>query len=40
MTENNKDDQDWSYLSEDFDRSRFKSSAEALDFSPIKPVGK
>ena len=38
--ENNKDDQDSSYLSKDFDRSRFDSSAEALDFSPIKPVGK
>ena len=40
MTENNKDDQDLSYLSKDFDRSRFSSSAEALGFSPIKPVGK
>ena len=40
MTENNKDDQDSSYLSKDFDRSRFNSSAEALGFSPIKPVGK
>ena len=38
--ENNKDDQDSSYLSKDFDRSRFNSSAEALGFSPIKPVGK
>ena len=38
--ENNKDDQDSSYLSKDFDRSRFNSSAEALRFSPIKPVGK
>ena len=38
--ENNKDDQDSSYFSKDFDRSRFNSSAEALDFSPIKPVGK
>ena len=38
--ENNKDDQDSSYLSKDFDRTRFDSSAEALDFSPIKPVGK
>ena len=38
--ENNRDDQDPSYLSKDFDRSRFKSSAEALGFSPIKPVGK
>ena len=38
--ENNKDDQDSSYLSKDFDRSRFDSSAEALGFSPIKPVGK
>ena len=37
--ENNKDDQDSSYLSKDFDRSRFNSSAEALGFSPIKPVG-
>ena len=37
---NNKDDQDSSYLSKDFDRSRFSSSAEALGFSPIKPVGK
>ena len=35
--ENNKDDQDSSYLSKDFDRSRFNSSAEALGFSPIKP---
>ena len=38
--ENNKDDQDSSYLSKDFDRSRFNSSAEALGFSPTKPVGK
>ena len=38
--ENNKDVQDSSYLSKDFDRSRFNSSAEALGFSPIKPVGK
>ena len=40
--ENNKDDQDQdtSYLSKDFDRSRFNSSAEALGFSPIKLVGK
>ena len=38
--ENNKDDKDSSYLSNDFDRSRFNSSAEALGFSPIKPVGK
>ena len=38
--ENNKDDQDSSYLSKYFDRSRFNSSAEALGFSPIKPVGK
>ena len=38
--ENNKDDQDSSYLSKDFDRSRFNSSAEALSFSPIKPIGK
>ena len=38
--ENNKDDQDSSYLSKDFGRSRFNSSAEALDFSPIKPVSK
>ena len=38
--ENNKDEQDSSYLSKDFDRSRFNSSAEALGFSPIKPVGK
>ena len=29
-----------SYLSKDFDRSRFNSSAEALGFSPIKPVDK
>ena len=28
------------YLSKDFDRSRFNSSAETLRFSPIKPVGK
>ena len=38
--ENNKDDQDSSYLSKDFDRSRFNSSAEALGFSPTKPAGK
>ena len=38
--ENNKDDQDSSYLSKDFDRSRFNSSAKALGFVPIKPVGK
>ena len=38
--ENNKVDQDSSYLSKDFDRSRFNSNAEALGFSPIKPVGK
>ena len=38
--ENNEDEQDSSYLSKDFDRSRFNSSAEALGFSPIKPVGK
>ena len=38
--ENNKDDQDSSYLSKDFDRSRFNFSAEVLGFSPIKPVGK
>ena len=38
--ENNKDDQNSSYLSKDFDRSRFNSSAEALGFSPIKAVGK
>ena len=38
--ENNKDDQDSSYLPKDFDRSRFNSSAEALGFSPIKPVAK
>ena len=38
--ENNKDDQDSSYLSKDFDRSRFSSSAGALGFSPLKPVGK
>ena len=38
--ENNKDDQDSSYLSKDFDRSRFNSSAEALGFPPIKPVDK
>ena len=38
--ENNKDDKDSSYLSRDFDRRRFNSSAEALGFSPIKPVGK
>ena len=37
--ENSKDDQDSSYLSKDFDRSRFNSSAEALGFSPIKSVG-
>ena len=38
--ENNKNDQDSSSLSKDFDRSRFNSRAEALGFSPIKPVGK
>ena len=38
--ENNKDDQNLFYLSKDFDRSRFNSSAEALGFSHIKPVGK
>ena len=38
--ENNKDDQDSSYLSKDFDRSRFNSSDEALGFSPKKPAGK
>ena len=38
--ENNKDDQDSSYLSKDFDRSRFNSSAEGLGFSLIKPVDK
>ena len=38
--ENNKDDQDSSYSSKDFDRNRFNSSAEALGFSLIKPVGK
>ena len=38
--ENNKDDQDSSYLSKDFDISRFNSSAETLGFSPIRPVGK
>ena len=38
--ENKKDDQDSSYLSKDFDRSRFNSSAEALGFSPIKSFGK
>ena len=38
--ENNKDDQNSSYLSKDFDRSRFNSSAEALGFSPIKAFGK
>ena len=38
--ESNQDDQDSSYLSKDFDRSRFNSSAEALGVSPIKPVGK
>ena len=38
--ENNKDDQDSSYLSKDFHRSRFNSSAETLGFPPIKPVGK
>ena len=38
--ENNKDDQDSSYLPKDFDRSRFNSSAEALGFSPTKPAGK
>ena len=38
--ENNKDDQDASYLSKDSDRSRFNSSAETLGFSPIQPVGK
>ena len=37
---NNKDDQDSSYLSNAFDRSRFNSSTEALGFSPTKPVGK
>ena len=37
--ENNKDDQHSSYLSKDFDRSRFNSSAEELDFLSIKPVG-
>ena len=37
--ENNKNDQDSSYLSKDFDRSRFNSSAQALGFSPKKPVG-
>ena len=38
--ENNKDEQDSSYLSKDFDRNRFNSSAEALGFSPRKPAGK
>ena len=38
--ENSKNDQDSSYLSKDFNRSRFNSSAEALGFSPIMPVGK
>ena len=38
--ENNKDDQDSFYLSKDFERRRFNSSAEVLGFSPIKPVGK
>ena len=33
--ENNKDDLDSSYLTKDFNRSRFSSSAEALSFSPI-----
>ena len=37
---NNKDDQDLSYLSKDFDRNRFNSSAEALGISPVKPIGK
>ena len=37
--ENNKDYQDSSYLSKDFDRTRFNSSAEALGFLSTKPVG-
>ena len=37
--ENNRDYQDSSYLSKDFDRTRFNSSAEALRFLYTKPVG-